>query len=319
MRKTDNQNQAAQDIPSALPDAAERSRVVSRVSSVSIAVNLVLSVAKLAAGVLAHSGAMVSDAVHSASDVFSTVIVIIGYRFSVRDADKDHPYGHERMECLAGIVLSVILFVTGLGIAKTAFDSILSGRYQTSMLPGIAALVMAILSVLSKEGLYQYTMIFAKKIDSSALKADAWHHRSDALSSVGAGIGIVCARTGFPICEPIACLVICLFILKAAVDIFRDAADKMVDKACDDATEQEMRAVIAACPGVVSLAELKTRLFGAKVYVDATITANGQLPLTQAHAIAEEVHDRIEAAFPGVKHCMVHVDPAAEEKTAKDA
>ena len=288
----------------------DRKQVVSRVSAISIIVNLVLSVCKLAAGILAHSGAMVSDAVHSASDVFSTVIVIIGFRLSAKAADKDHPYGHERLECVAGIILAVILFITGLGIAKSSFDLVASGEYVSAQMPGIAALIAAVVSIAAKEWLYWLTIFYAKKIDSPALKADAWHHRSDALSSIGAMIGIIGARMGFAICEPVASLVICVFIIKASVEIFGDAIGKMTDKACDESTENSIREIILAQEGVQSLAELKTRMFGAKMYVDAVITVDGELPLTEAHAIAESVHDSVEHALPGVKHCMVHVDPA---------
>ena len=292
----------------------DSNRIVTRVSTVSIIVNILLSTVKLFAGIFAHSAAMVSDSVHSASDVFSTVIVIIGFRISNKAPDKEHPYGHERFECAAGIVLSVILFITGLGIAKSSLDSILSGEYHTALIPGTAALITAVISIVSKEALYRYTMIYAKKIASSALKADAWHHRSDALSSVGALIGIIGTRSGIAICEPAACLVICLFIVKASYDIFKEALDKMVDKACDDDLQQEMRNIILEQKGVKDLIELKTRMFAAKIYVDVVISADGDLPLTQAHEIAENVHDSIEKTFPRVKHCMVHVDPSEEEK-----
>lgn len=284
-------------------------KIVSRVSFVSIAVNIVLSVIKLMAGVLAHSGAMVSDAVHSASDVLSTVIVIIGFRLSSKDADKEHPYGHERLECVAGIILSVILFITGLEIAKSSYDTISSGEFKTAVIPGVAALVTAVISIVSKEALYRYTMVYAKKINSPALKADAWHHRSDALSSIGAFIGIIGTRAGIPICEPIACLVICIFIIKASIEIFKDATDKMIDKSCDEQTESSMRDTITSQKGVEDLVNLKTRMFGARIYVDAVIAVDGTLPLTEAHAIAQAVHDNIENTFPQVKHCMVHVDP----------
>ena len=293
----------------------DNNRIVTRVSAVSIVVNILLSVIKLLAGIFAHSAAMISDAVHSASDVFSTIIVIIGFRISSKAPDKEHPYGHERFECAAGIVLSVILFITGLGIAKSSFDSIISGEYRTAIIPGKAALITAVISILSKEALYRYTMICANKISSSALKADAWHHRSDALSSIGAFIGIIGTRSGFALCEPAACLVICLFIVKAAYEIFKEALDKMVDKACDDEVQQEMRAVILKQEGVKDLIELKTRMFAARIYVDVIISADGTLPLTKAHEIAENVHDSIEENFPRVKHCMVHVDPSGAEKT----
>lgn len=284
-------------------------KLAMRVSNSSIIVNLLLSAFKLIAGIVAHSGAMVSDAVHSASDVFSTFIVIIGFKLSGKSPDKEHPYGHERLECVASIVLAVILLITGIGIGISGADIIFSGNQAEIVIPGTLALVAAIVSIVVKEAMYQYTIAAAKKINSGALKADAWHHRSDALSSVGALIGIGGAKLGFPILEPIASVVICLFIVKAAVDIFRDAVDKMVDKACDDDTVEAMTKVITEQDGVKSLVSLQTRMFGSKIYVDVTIAADGKLSLTDAHIIAERVHDRIEEEFSTVKHCMVHVDP----------
>ena len=193
-------------------------KIAMKVSFVSIVANVMLSAFKLFAGIFAHSGAMVSDAVHSASDVFSTIVVIIGIRISGKKSDKEHPYGHERMECVAAIVLATILAVTGLGIGYGAVGKILSGDYANLEVPGFLALVAALVSIAVKEGMYWYTRHSAKKIDSSALMADAWHHRSDALSSVGALAGIAGARLGFPICDAIASLCICLFIAKAACD-----------------------------------------------------------------------------------------------------
>lgn len=280
-----------------------------RVSAVSIAANFVLTVFKLAAGVIAHSGAMISDAIHSASDVFSTIVVIIGIRISRRDSDKDHPYGHERLECVAAIVLATILAATGLGIGASALRKITGGDYAALAVPGILALVAAVVSILVKEGMYQYTKISAKRIDSSALMADAWHHRSDALSSVGALIGIAGARLGFPILDPVASLVICFFIEKAAYDIFMDAVDKMVDKACDEQTEKELETCALAQEGVLGVDLLHTRVFGNKIYVDIEICADGSMTLGCAHGIAEHVHDSIEKNFPKVKHIMVHVNP----------
>ncbi len=285
-------------------------KIAMKVSKVSIMVNLILSVFKLFAGIAAKSSAMVSDAVHSASDVFSTFIVIIGFQLAGKRPDKEHPYGHERMECVASIILAAVLLVTGLGIGLGGAKVILGGNYDEIEIPGMLALVAAIISIVVKEWMYWYTIFYAKKINSSALKADAWHHRSDSLSSVGALVGIGGAQLGCPVLEPIASLVICLFIIKASVDIFKDAVDKMVDKACDSKTEDEMSELIKKQDGVVNLVMLNTRMFGSKVYVDAVISVDGTMPLIQAHRIAESVHDVIEAEFPMVKHCMVHVDPA---------
>lgn len=287
----------------------EFERVAMRVSTVSIIANAVLTAFKLLAGVIAHSGAMISDAIHSASDVFSTVVVMIGVRISRKASDKDHPYGHERMECVAAIVLSTILAATGLGIGYTAVLKIVGGNYENLAVPGILALIAAIVSIVVKEAMYQYTRINAKRIDSGALMADAWHHRSDALSSVGALIGIGGARLGFPILDPIASLVICFFIEKAAYEIFMDAVDKMVDKACDEATEDALRDCAKAQEGVLGVDLLHTRVFGNKVYVDIEIRADGNETLYRAHETAERVHDAIEKEFPRVKHIMVHVNP----------
>lgn len=285
-------------------------KVAMKVSFVSIAANVILSAFKLFAGVFAHSGAMISDAVHSASDVFSTIVVIIGIRISSKKSDKEHPYGHERMECVAAIVLATILAVTGLGIGYSAVAKILSGDYANLVVPGSLALAAAVISIAVKEGMYWYTRINAKKIDSSALMADAWHHRSDALSSVGALVGIAGARLGYPICDAIASLCICFFIAKAAYDIFKDAVDKMVDKACDEETENELKNCALAQEGVLGVDLLRTRVFGNKIYVDIEIRADGNETLREAHSIAERVHDSIEGEFAKVKHIMVHVNPA---------
>lgn len=280
-----------------------------KVSAVSIFVNLTLSVFKLLAGLAAASGAMISDAVHSASDVFSTFVVIIGVKISNKKSDEDHEYGHERLECIAAIILSVILLLTGIGIGISGLEKILAGNYEELQVPGILALVAAILSIVIKEWMFWYTKAAAEKINSGALLADAWHHRSDSLSSIGAFAGISGARLGFPILDPIASVVICLFIGKAAYDIFKDAVDKLVDKSCDEETEKAMEECVLRQKGVGRLDSLQTRLFGAKIYVDIEIAADGNKTLYETHTIAEQVHDSIEKEFPMVKHCMVHVNP----------
>ena len=279
-----------------------------RVSLVSVVWNLILSVFKLIAGFVAHSGAMISDAVHSASDVFSSIIVMIGVRISGKASDKDHPYGHERMECVAAIVLATVLAGTGVGIGYAAVKTLLDGEYA-SEIPGMLALIAAVVSILVKEAMFWYTRYYAKKIDSSAVMADAWHHRSDALSSVGALIGIGGARLGFPIMEPIASIVICVFIEKAAFDIFKDAIDKMVDKACDEQTEEALRNCALNTKGVERVDLLKTRIFGNKVYVEMEIGADENLSLKDSHAIAENLHDAIEQGWPKIKHILIHVNP----------
>jgi cation diffusion facilitator family transporter len=287
-------------------------KVASRVSGVSIAVNLLLAAFKFIAGALGHSGAMISDAVHSSSDVLGSLIVIIGVKVSEKASDEDHPYGHERMENVASLLLAGILAAAGLSIGKEALTAIVSGGYKTAAAPGMLALVAAIVSIVMKEALFWYTWVNAKKIRSGALKAEAWHHRSDALSSIGALIGIGGARFGALVLEPIASIVICLFILKVAVDIFREAVDKMVDHACDMETEDALCACAAKQEGVVKVDMIRTREFGRKIYVDLEISADGKLTLLEAHDIAQRVHDCIEREFPDVKHIMVHVNPAED-------
>ena len=289
-------------------DSKQHEKIAVNVSTVTIVINLALAGFKFLAGFLAHSGAMVSDAVHSASDVLATFIVILGVKLAGRDADRDHPYGHERLECVAALILGVILAATGLGIGWSGIQKITGG--EALLVPGTLALIAAIVSIVVKEAMFWYTWLAAKKIDSSALKAEAWHHRSDALSSVGSFAGILGARLGFPALDPVASVVICLFILKAAWDIMADALGKMTDHACPPAMVQEMADSILSQPGVLGLDTLNTRLFGDRVYVDVEIQADGDLPLKVTHATAQAVHDTLEQTFPQVKHCMVHVNPA---------
>ena len=289
-------------------DNKNNEKLAMHVSLVTILGNLVLSVFKLAAGIIAHSGAMVSDAVHSASDVLSTFVVIAGVKLSGKASDKEHPYGHERFECVAAILLAVMLASTGIGIGWAGIRNI-TGDSSALTVPGGLALVAAVISIVSKEAMYWYTRAAAKKIGSSALMADAWHHRSDALSSIGSFVGILGARLGLPVLDPIASVVICVFILKAAFDVFRDAVSKMTDRACSDEVENQMRQAVLAQDGVLGVDRLKTRLFGDRVYVEVEISADAQAPLEQAHEVATRVHDAMEDQFPVVKHCMVHVNP----------
>ena len=288
----------------------EFQKTPNKVSIVTIIGNLILSLMKLFAGIFAHSSAMISDAIHSASDVFCTIVVIIGIKISSKRPDKEHPYGHERMECVAAIVLSIVLFITGLGIGVDAFETIISGDYSNIQVPGVLALIAAIVSILVKEAMYWYTRHYAKKIDSSALMADAWHHRSDAFSSIGALIGIAGARMGYPVMDSIASLVIFVFIVKAAYDIFKDAVDKMVDHSCDEATEKEIYDCVMKNEYVVGIDLFQTRVFGNKIYVDVEISLDGSYTLNEAHDIAEEIHKDIEDNFPKVKHVMILMNPA---------
>ena len=287
----------------------DNAKIAYRVSFVTILGNVVLAVFKLLAGILAASSAMVSDAVHSFSDVFSTIIVIIGVKISSRESDASHRYGHERMECMASMGLAAVLFATSLGIGYSGLTKIISRDYSGLATPGLLALIAAIVSIAVKELMYHYTMHAAKKINSSSLKADAWHHRSDALSSVASLIGIGGAMMGLKILDPIVSIIICLVIIKAAFDILKESIDKLVDRSCDEETIRKMEETVLNIDGVLELDDIKTRLFSNKIYVDIEICADGKLTLWDAHSIAENVHDKIEEDFKDVKHCMVHVNP----------
>ena len=274
--------------------AKDHKSIAMRVSVVSMIINTILSIGKVAAGIIAGSGAMISDGVHSASDVFSTIIVIIGFNIAHKESDEKHQYGHERFECIAAIILAAILLATGIGIGLSGINKIIAGIEGNLAAPGSLALIAAVISIVVKEWMYWYTRAAAIKINSGALKADAWHHRSDALSSVGSFIGILGARIKFPILDPIASIIICLLIIKVAYDIFKDSIYKLIDASCDDETINKIKDVILEQEGVIQLDSLKTRDFGSRIYADIEISAYGKQSLEDAHDIAERIHDEVE-------------------------
>lgn len=299
-------------------NAEENEKIVMSVSAKSMIANIILSVGKVAAGVIASSGAMISDGIHSASDVLSTIVVMIGYKLSAKESDEHHQYGHERIECVAALILAGILCATGIVIGYEGVLKIIHANELDLAMPGILALIAAIVSIVVKEGMYWYTRAAANKVNSGALMADAWHHRSDAMSSIGSMVGIIGARLGYPICDPLASVIICVFIVKAAYDIFMDAINKMLDTACDNETVERMRDIILSQEGVTGIDQMQTRLFGARIYVDVEIAANRHMTLSEAHTIAEQVHEAIENNFQEVKHCMVHVNPAEEDLAGQE-
>lgn len=290
----------------------DENTVIRRLSFVSIFGNTVLSGFKMFAGISGHSSAMISDAIHSFSDVLTTLIAWIGVKVSKKASDSDHPYGHERLECIASLLLGAVLMVTGLGVGKAGLENIFSRSYETLAIPSVIALVAAIVSIVGKEAMYWYTRYYAKLINSSAFMADAWHHRSDAFSSIGSLIGIAGAMMGFPVLDSVASVVICLFILKVSYDILKDAVAKLLDTSCGEEYERNLREFVTAQDGVVCVDLLHTRMFGNKVYIDLEIQVDGDKSLREAHSIAEHVHTNVEREFPDVKHIMIHVNPAKE-------
>ena len=291
---------------------SQEERTAMIVSINSIIGNLLLSVGKLFAGFVAHSAAMVSDGIHSASDVLSTLVVMAGVRYANKASDKQHQYGHERMECIAAIILATMLTMVALAIGYNGYEKIFNENSTELIIPGQLALWAAVISIIMKEAMFWYTKNAAEKINSGALMADAWHHRSDALSSVGSFVGMLGARMGYPILDPLASIIICLMILYASYEVFADAVHKIVDHSCDEKTTQELIDLIHRVPGVEHVDSITTRIFGNRIYVDVEISVDDMLPLIEAHHIAETTHAAIEANFPLVKHCMVHVNPMSE-------
>jgi len=290
-------------------------RATAQMAGVGIIGNVFLAIFKFLAGILGHSAAMLSDSIHTLSDVFATLIAFVGVTISRKEADGKHPYGHERLECVASLLLAGILFATGIGIGWTCIRAMVDGSYRDAELPGMLAVIAAIVSIAVKEAMFWYTTYYAKKLRSSAFKADAWHHRSDALSSIGALAGIVGARRGFPILDQVAGIIICLMILWVALGIFRDAVDKMLDTACDADFEEGLKQFVvrfATQTGQeIEIDLVRTRIFGEKIYVEMEIGLDGDMTLREAHDVAERLHDEVEKAYPDVKHVMIHVNPLA--------
>ncbi|GAB6149974.1 MULTISPECIES: cation diffusion facilitator family transporter [Clostridium] len=287
-------------------NSEERYKVGNKISKITILLNLLLAIGKTIVGFIGKSSAMISDGVHSASDVLSTICVMIGLKLAKKPEDKRHPYGHEKFEPIVAKLLALILGITAVGIGYKAIKNIILGSYAT---PSVIAAYAAIASILIKEWMYWYTVKGAKKIQSSALMADAWHHRSDALSSVGSLIGILGARLGYLILDPIASIVICLVIMKVAIDIYIDATNQLMDCSADNETVNEILKSILNVDGVIKVDDLKTRVHATRLYVDVEISVDKDLSVSEAHEIAEKVHNKVEITTDKVKHCMVHVNP----------
>ncbi len=293
----------------------ESAKAAQKVTLVGLGANAALCVMKLAVGFLAHSSGLISDAVNSASDVLNTLIAMIGVRIGNKQADADHPYGHARFECVASLLLAFLVFATGLGIGWNGVKAIVSGG-QGLEIPGLPALIAAVAVCIAKELLYWYTIRAAKKLDSLALKASAWDHRSDVFAALGVFAGILGARLGVPVLDAVASVIICVLILRVAVKIFLEAVSQTVDQACEPELEGRFRTAALSQGGVRRVDELRSRRVGPGVYVDMEIAADGNLSLKDAHDIAERVHDAVEACEPGIRHCMVHVNPYSPEDLA---
>ncbi len=278
--------------------------------------NLFLFIMKVIAGIIGNSTAIISDAVNSAGDVGTAFFVMITGKFSRKENDDDHQYGHEKYESMVSVFLGVAIIITVIEIAKAAISTIYGYIFLDIPIekPTYIALIAAVLTIVIKEAMYQFTVRASKKANSPSLNAMAWDHRGDVLSALGVVIGIGGAMLGVVVLEPIASLVICIFILIVAIRIIKVGVSQVVDQAADTETIDEIIAVVASQKGVIAIDDLKTRIFGAKLYVDIEIAVNPEISLQLAHEIAEKLHDEIEAKIKNVKHCMVHVNPLEQKR-----
>lgn len=284
----------------------KREDIANKISKNTIVSNVILSIIKVVIGIISRSSALLADGVHSLSDIVSTVAVMIGVKISSRPEDESHPYGHEKVEPIIAKILATILFLTALGIGYNAINIIIKGEY---IIPGQIAIIGAAISIGAKEWMYRYTVKGAKEINSSALLADAWHHRSDAFSSIAALIGVIGARLGFSIFDPLASILVCIVIVKVSIEIYIQGINQVIDKSADEETLEDIRGNIMGVNGVKEIDDLKTRIHGNKLFVDVEIAVESSLSVKEGHEIAEEVHQMIERLDETIKHCMVHVNP----------
>lgn len=285
----------------------ERIKLLNRISFVTIVVNIALAVIKIFAGIVGRSGALIADGIHTVSDVITTVLAYIGVKMSDKVDDDNHQYGHEKYEPVMGKLLATVLFITALMLAYSATKTLQSGVIEK---PTVLPLIAAVLSIVVKEWMYRYTLKGAIILESSALKADAWHHRSDALSSLGSFVGIGGALLGYTILEPIVTFGISALIMKVAVDIYLQSVKALMDVAADEETVKKIRKIINSVDGVQKIDLLKTRIHGNRIYVDVEIAVYENLTVKAAHDIAEKVHDLLESKNRKIKHCMVHINPS---------
>ncbi len=285
-----------------------------KVEIVGLVTNGALFVLKLFAGIFGNSAAMVSDAIHTASDVFADLIAIVGLQLSKQKEDDSHQYGHEKIESIFTIILGVVLLVVGFSVGKPAVIGIIdyiNGDFTAIAQPGVIAIIAALISIVSKEVLFQYVIKKSKKLNSPTLKATAWHHRSDSFSSIGALIGVVGARFGIMILDPIASIIICVIVVKIGVEVLISAIKNLIDSSADEDQVNRIHEICNSFPGVDSVIEIKTRQFGHRIYVDAIIGCNEEISFKESHSIAEALHDKLEYEISSVKHVLIHVEPIA--------
>ena len=291
----------------------ERNREIYKVTLVGGAVNVVLLVFKFVAGILGHSAAMVADAVHSLSDFVTDIIVLAFVHISGKPEDKSHDYGHGKYETLATTIIGVALLVVAVGIVYSGAVKIAAwlGGQQLEA-PGLLARWAALLSIVLKEGVYQYSMVKARQLKSQAVEANAWHHRSDALSSIGTAVGIggaIFLGQRWTVLDPVASVIVGAFIVKVAADLLRSGIGDLMEQSLPDAVEDEILRLAASVPGVSMPHDLRTRRIGNHYAIELHILMDGDMSLREAHDKATEVEDTLKGHYGQDTHVAVHVEP----------
>lgn len=282
-----------------------------QVTLVGAATNLVLAGLKIFVGLVWHSAALVADGIHSISDLASDAVVLLATRHGRQPADEHHPYGHERFETVATVVLSIMLALVAAGIG---WDSVMRMINRDEIpVPGIWVIVVALLSLFSKEWLYQYTMRVARRENSRVLEANAWHHRSDAISSFIVLLGVTGAMVGAPVLDALAAMIVALMIAQISWGLLSSSVRELVDTAVDEEIQAEIEDLITGTDGVINLHMLRTRLMGNSILVDAHIQVSPRLSVSEGHHIAEQVEARLLAGIEGVQDVTIHVDPEDDE------
>lgn len=278
-----------------------------KVTLISIIWNVILTFIKVLGGILGKSNVMIADGLHSASDIISSIGVLIGNKIAKTPNDKEHNYGHEKAETLVSFLLSMLLIGVALKISLNGINSLI--HLDDVQVPTFLPLIISVISIGVKEYQYKITIKVAKKINSPSLKADAWHHRSDALSSVAAFIGIGGSLLGFKVLDPIATVLVGLFVAKVGLDIFKDAINELMDYSIDENDESQIITIANCTDGVLNIGELRTRKHGSMAYVDLTICVNKDLTVLQGHEIANKLEISILEELEIVKGITVHVEP----------
>ena len=296
-----------------------RERQITRVTLIGSIVNLLLTAIKIIAGVVGKSGAMIADGIHSLSDLASDIVVLIFVPIAGKAKDKDHQYGHGKFETLATLVVSLILMVVAIRLVASSAKSIISALSGNVLpKPGYIALAAAIISIVSKEILYQYTALVARRTDSSVCKANAWHHRSDALSSIGSLLGIggaVILGNKWTILDPVAAVIIGLMILFVAIKMAKAPIEELMEKSLDEETEKEITDIILATEGVQNMHNLKTRRNGQSKIIDCHIRVKRTISIVEAHDIATNVEKNLKQKFGNETQTSIHIEPEEEPQS----